>query len=80
VAVDKNRFCSVGNDDYLCLWDNSGTLLGKISRQVADKGESMKKKNERMKERKKEKMEQLFLSRLFFLFLFFIHAMFAICV
>lgn len=40
MAVDKNRFCSGGNDDYLCLWDNDGTLLGKISRQIADKGES----------------------------------------
>lgn len=41
VAVDKNRFCSGGNDDYLCLWDNDGTLLGKISRQIADKGENL---------------------------------------
>jgi len=32
-AINKDRFCSGGNDRYLCIWENSGELVGSIERQ-----------------------------------------------
>jgi len=31
--VDATKFCSGGNDRYLCIWKNSGELVGTIERQ-----------------------------------------------